>query len=1100
MSSTQLPFSSADGFATTANVVSSNYLFGNGVNILSSLTSGNGATGATGATGPTGATGATGAQGNLGATGLTGATGPTGATGANGVDGATGPQGNDGATGTRGSEWFAGTDDPLSTIPGIQDQDFYFKTTDNSIWQYSAGIATWYRLSNITGATGTAGMDGATGPQGDVGATGVNGTDGATGATGPQGETGATGAQGATGVADLGNFTVYQSSLYTADNSDAYFATFWDSGPGYSSIKLPGDANAPTNPVTITNSKEGGAGVKIITSNPNNGNTEYDWTFGSDGTVTLPLTIDSSTTKQIKYGLGNLAVQLDGGWCIGEYNGTAWGTEGVRIDPAIEGYTGVSLPGSLNANVQSTSLYNTAGGNVQITSGAIGGPSFNWSFDSTGAVTLPSSFGPFGSAGTIQTLNAYPTLLAYGSGGGGGIHGGPELDWADTSVISDIFGNVSVHRNVMFINGEGLFVGMNQNYVAGNISPSWLFAPDGSLTLPAGNATTIQSGQIFASNGSGFINLDVQFNNDVLGGVRLGTDTSTPVDIVTNFGLGGSPNVWRFGSNGAIALPNDAGQITTTDNNITITATHQRGRIDLIGATHAGYDGGRVGITGGNGADSGSNSRFGGRVEISGGQGVNGAVGGSILLSTYDETNNSSNWTFDVYGNIELPHNGVISNPAGGFVGGAAIQLSDLAYATPGGPAATINSNGFTNDGWQYILFDNEALYNAVTAVIGTSNGYFPITWSAGSTLASGYVIVQFQGGFQFQMCPVVDAGAGQNTPVSGTWVFPASLGGTAVTAGVGITTDTAVTWKFDTAGNLTLPSDSSHINYANGTSILNGITSSGGGSIGSFGTDKGIGADYASNNPAVLFSEDDMLIRTGGTASTGGSNYGEIYIAASEDAYFGQADSLVDSTYPSFNTSVYADSTQITINTPNSNTWTFDNTGNLTLPGGTQISATNGNLLINSIRSSTTNSYSEDTTNVLYYNPTTHEVTRAPVNNITGDPFAAATTGTSDVTVWTASSADVVGAKLMVRVVYSNGSWVNTEMLEVMIAKNYPDGNPSFTVTNRVKTNNDYSNVLINVTLDGSNRLQLISSAPSGDGHNIYWTYTATSFNQTFD
>ena len=75
-----------------------------------------------------------------------------------------------------------------------------------------------------------------------------------------------------------------------------------------------------------------------------------------------------------------------------------------------------------------------------------------------------------------------------------------------------------------------------------------------------------------------------------------------------------------------------------------------------------------------------------------------------------------------------------------------------------------------------------------------------------------------------------------------------------------------------------------------------------GSGSIGSFGTDKGVGPDYASNNPAVLFSDDDMVIRTGGTASTGGQNYGAMYIAAAEDLYIGTTHmaNLVDSTGPS--------------------------------------------------------------------------------------------------------------------------------------------------------------------------------------------------------
>ena len=152
-------------------------------------------------------------------------------------------------------------------------------------------------------------------------------------------------------------------------------------------------------------------------------------------------------------------------------------------------------------------------------------------------------------------------------------------------------------------------------------------------------------------------------------------------------------------------------------------------------------------------------------------------------------------------------------------------------------------------------------------------------------------------------------------------------------------------------------------------------------------------------------------------------------------------------------------------------------------------------------IRASTLNNYSLDTGNVLYYNTSTHEITTAPANNIAGDPLAVySIDSTANVTVWTASSDEVVGAKMTVRVVYFSAGWQNTEMLDIMIAKNYPDGTPAFTVSNRVKTNPAYQNVPIDVTLTGGNIMQVISSAPDGAGNNVYWTYSVTSFNQTFD
>lgn len=125
-----------------------------------------GATGSTGVQGTTGIQGAAGSQGTSGSSGTQGTTGSSGsngvqgASGSNGVQGTEGLQGAQGTFGIRGSEWFTGSDNPLSTIPGIQDKDFYFKYSDNTVWQYAAGIATWYLLSNITGAQGTQGVQG----------------------------------------------------------------------------------------------------------------------------------------------------------------------------------------------------------------------------------------------------------------------------------------------------------------------------------------------------------------------------------------------------------------------------------------------------------------------------------------------------------------------------------------------------------------------------------------------------------------------------------------------------------------------------------------------------------------------------------------------------------------------------------------------------------------------------------------------------------------------------------------------------------------------------------------------------------------------------
>ena len=228
MSSTQLPYSSAGGFETQANVTAENFLvngvitnqvpqgnvllqsstsnwifngtagnlilpsntaainYANGMSILSGITgSGGGTVGATGATGPAGdpggATGATGATGASGIDGATGASGIDGATGASGLDGATGASGIDGATGATGDVGATGLTGDVGAT-GL------------------TGDVGATGLTGDVGATGTPGDVGATGLTGDVGATGLTGDVGATGLTGDVGATGLTGDVGATGA------------------------------------------------------------------------------------------------------------------------------------------------------------------------------------------------------------------------------------------------------------------------------------------------------------------------------------------------------------------------------------------------------------------------------------------------------------------------------------------------------------------------------------------------------------------------------------------------------------------------------------------------------------------------------------------------------------------------------------------------------------------------------------------------------------------------------------------------------------------------------------------------------------------------------------
>ena len=123
-------------------------------------------------------------------------------------------------------------------------------------------------------------------------------------------------------------------------------------------------------------------------------------------------------------------------------------------------------------------------GNIVINSNDSIGNTAQWTFGLDGALTLPSATGPGSTAGWIQTANAYPTLVAYGSGG----HGGPELDWSNSDDPGNSFNNSDILRHTLYLNGsEGLYVGFNETGNVGPYKGNFQVTTDGNVTLPTQN-------------------------------------------------------------------------------------------------------------------------------------------------------------------------------------------------------------------------------------------------------------------------------------------------------------------------------------------------------------------------------------------------------------------------------------------------------------------------------------------------------------------------------------------------------------------------------------------------------------------------------------
>jgi hypothetical protein len=336
------------------------------------------------------------------------------------------------------------------------------------------------------------------------------------------------------------------------------------------------------------------------------------WTFGTNGQLTLP---NGST------------IGTSNGW-LGVPITTARGTIFLGNSPAIgqpdhfhimkSGQQDLDL--FLGDDSNYVKLPNDGG--VEISSSEIGSQ-HNWRFGTDGVLTFPNGLtdansqiyttnggyqtifetfndGPGRGSGQKLTLDYddgavkiqselgtewkfwYDGLLQLPSGAGFARGDNGQLKTNDGTTLSLDFRDTS---------GRGFYTNGDGFSLRGNGSNTWQFGTDGTLTLP-GPAVAQTSYSRICTNGS-FLNLDVQYGSlgNVYGGARLGTNSTDPVDIITDFN--GAHNTWRFGSDGSITFPNNTVQTTafqTVDTNVWVEDFSSANNNVVQGANSVEYD------------------------------------------------------------------------------------------------------------------------------------------------------------------------------------------------------------------------------------------------------------------------------------------------------------------------------------------------------------------------------------------------------------------------------------------------------------------------------------------------------------------------------
>lgn len=558
----------------------------------------------------------------------------------------------------------------------------------------------------------------------------------------------------------------------------------------------------------------------------------YNWSFGVDGTLITP--------GDIHLGNGVAAV---------EYN--AGGNRITITSDTANNRTGASFTLNADANVY-------ANANVRITSDS-GTTAKEWLFDNTGVLTLPGgniNFNPTNDYLSINTLNGGAIEMNDGVGNIGavgleagenafitvGINDGPQVTWT-----FDGNGNLTVPGNI--VSNDTILIDNRESGVIADIS---IYSADNILLQgadrtnpgePEGGDINIYAGSGAADNGTGGTGGgDIQ----IAGGPGGAANTSPG-------GFGGTVDIngGNGGDGSATARASGGGSISITAGN---------GGADNGGG---GYTGGGVFITAGDSTDSASDR--GSIVLTSGAGGDETTVGGYVQISIpASGTNPGGQWTFTGTGlTLEPPPNGEIFSPntgnlTVGTVGNTIVRniggvtTYDWVFSDTG--TLTLPGEGVVRSNDDTIILQSFDSANNIGRGlrVGTSGQLFleqgadpawlsfvansgnaEISAASGTSGAAGHSL-SIAAGSADQTDYYATPGGNVNIS-GGAGAFNDGGGGGqggSINIAPGLSADPAgvpgnvnlqignYAWAFDYTGNLTLPSNTFTVNYANGTAV----------------------------------------------------------------------------------------------------------------------------------------------------------------------------------------------------------------------------------------------------------------------------------------
>jgi hypothetical protein len=570
------------------------------------------------------------------------------------------------------------------------------------------------------------------------------------------------------GAGDASNFGPVYSWTFGADGS-LNFPTLGNvTNPGFYYPPGPGKPPGPVDEIRWSTN----TGNISISPGPSS-----KWNFGEDGVLTAPGNIQMSNTSGIYSSSAGYVVGLQMSntepsvKLVANNHEWMFDSNGVLKFPAgySSTYPAITMgePGNLLIQGYLNPNFSEDGGNVIVSGGfgdgnngnatvlgqqvtiqaqlsaTNGSPTYSWTFDATGNLTLPGNI--ITQYGNIESGTIGPgiTIMANIDAG---------------QYFNGLFVGNTTNRRQHYVEVDQEEVLLGVTNLGTNQTYQWTLSPDGNLNTPQGGyigaAGAKGEGQMLTGGPGNIASLTSFYANGFYSGCFTANPDGT-VNITTYTG-NGIAGQWAFDNAGTLTVPgairtasNSQLELTESANTAYLGTTADDSTALYLTATTAQlYANGEVSIS----SNAGSGNAHGWAFDVDGNTNIPGDIisFGNIGITT-NVGNTTQSWTFGTDGNLTFPSGNLVITPDYAAFSNAAVvssvnNLITLSTGVTGG-TSSLWVEDFGNIGTSNIaaVYANPVPGSGnVRIAVGTNGGSGPNLWDFSYNGASQSPVVEY--------------------------------------------------------------------------------------------------------------------------------------------------------------------------------------------------------------------------------------------------------------------------------------------------------------------------------------------------------------------